>query len=132
MGLYCFDNDVGNESAFFCSLVAQPTLIGRVIELQRQDLDLDVIHTLISGDETVKDWTLHIDGGLQFRGLLVVSTVCREDILREFHTSRFVVHPGGTKMYHNLRRQYWWSGMKKDIAQFVAKCLTSQQVKAEH
>ena len=35
-------------------------------------------------------------------------------------------------MYHDLRRQYWWSGMKCDIASFVAHCLTCQQVKAEH
>ena len=27
----------------------------------------------------------------------------REEILREFHYSRFAVHPGGTKMYRDLR-----------------------------
>ncbi|XP_059639428.1 uncharacterized protein LOC132281778 [Cornus florida] len=55
MGLYCFDDDVGSELVFLFSLVAQPTLGGRVIELQRQDPNLDVIHTLISGGETVND-----------------------------------------------------------------------------
>ena len=35
-------------------------------------------------------------------------------------------------MYHNIRDLYWWDGMKKDIADFVSKCLTCQQVKAEH
>ncbi|XP_059658514.1 uncharacterized protein LOC132304819 [Cornus florida] len=64
------------------------------------------------------------DRGLWFMGLLVVPTVFHKDVLREFHTSHFIVHPGGTEMYHNLRRQYWWSGMKKDVVQFVAKCLT--------
>ena len=44
----------------------------------------------------------------------------------------FAVHPGGNKMYQDLKRQYWWSGMKKDVAQFVSTCLTCQQVKAEH
>ena len=34
-------------------------------------------------------------------------------------------------MYHDLRRQYWWSGMKCDVVSFVARCLTYQQVKAE-
>ena len=28
----------------------------------------------------------------------------REEILREFHCSRFAVHPGGTKMYRDLCR----------------------------
>ena len=56
----------------------------------------------------------------------------REEILREFHCSRFVVHPGGTKMYHDLCHQYYWSGMKKHVGEFVRRCLMCQQVKAEH
>ena len=43
----------------------------------------------------------------------------RDEILREFHYSRFVVHPGGTKMYQDLRRQYYWSGMKRHVRDFV-------------
>ncbi|KAL2226472.1 UNVERIFIED_CONTAM: hypothetical protein Sindi_2005900, partial [Sesamum indicum] len=31
-----------------------------------------------------------------------------------------------------LRPYYWWPTMKKIVAEFVAKCLTCQQVKAEH
>ena len=59
-------------------------------------------------------------------------TDMREEILREFHFSRFTVHPGGTKMYHDLRCQYYWSGMKRHVANFVRRCLMCQQVKAEH
>ncbi len=42
------------------------------------------------------------------------------------------MHPGSTKMYHDLKPFYWWTGMKKDIVDYVSKCLTCQQVKAEH
>ncbi|KAL0426180.1 UNVERIFIED_CONTAM: hypothetical protein Slati_2792800 [Sesamum latifolium] len=42
------------------------------------------------------------------------------------------MHPGTVKMYLNLRPYYWWQTMKKDVAEFVAKCMTRQQVKAEH
>ena len=35
-------------------------------------------------------------------------------------------------MYHDLRRQYYWSGMKKHVGDFVHQCLTCQQVKADH
>ena len=35
-------------------------------------------------------------------------------------------------MYKSLRENYWWSGMKREIADFVAMCLVCQQVKAEH
>ena len=56
----------------------------------------------------------------------------REEILREFHCSCFAVHPGGTKMYRDLRRQYYLSGMKKHIGDFVRRCLMCQQVKVKH
>ncbi|KAA3466179.1 DNA/RNA polymerases superfamily protein [Gossypium australe] len=53
-------------------------------------------------------------------------------ILREAHNSRLSVHPGSTKMYHDLKQHYWWVSMKRDISNFVSRCLVCQQVKAEH
>ena len=35
-------------------------------------------------------------------------------------------------MYQDLRRQYYWSGMKRHVGDFVRRCLMCQQVKAEH
>ena len=35
-------------------------------------------------------------------------------------------------MYQDLRRQYYWNGMKRHVGDFVRRCLTCQQVKAEH
>ena len=52
--------------------------------------------------------------------------------MEEAHCSAYSMHPGSTKMYRTLRENYWWIGMKKDIADFVARCLVCQQVKAEH
>ncbi|KAH0781489.1 hypothetical protein KY290_001087 [Solanum tuberosum] len=37
-------------------------------------------------------------------------------------------YQGATKMYRDLREAYWWNGMKRDIPDFVAKCLNCQQV----
>ena len=56
----------------------------------------------------------------------------RKEVLEAAHCSRYNIHPGSTKMYHTLRREFWWKGMKKDIAEFVARCLVCQQVKIEH
>ena len=50
----------------------------------------------------------------------------REEILMEFHCSLFVVHPGGTKIYHDLRCQCYRSGMKKNVGDFVRRCLMCQ------
>ena len=35
-------------------------------------------------------------------------------------------------MYCDPRRQYYWSGIKRHVGDFVRQCLTCQQVKAEH
>ena len=55
-----------------------------------------------------------------------------KEIMEEAHSSAYAMHPGNTKMYHTLREHYWWRGMKKDVADFVSRCLICQQVKAEH
>ena len=80
------------------------------------------------------DFVLSDDGILRFMTRLCVPNDgdLRREFLEEAHCSRLAIHPGGTKMYKDLRQNYWWSGMKRDIAQFVARCLVCQQVKAEH
>nr|GFB71602.1 putative reverse transcriptase domain-containing protein [Tanacetum cinerariifolium] len=42
------------------------------------------------------------------------------------------VHPGADKMYYDLKDLYWWPDMKRDIAEYVSKCLTCSKIKAEH
>lgn len=56
----------------------------------------------------------------------------RKEILTEVHVTLYSLHPGSTKMYKDLRMYCWWQGMKRDALAFVEKCLTCQQVKAEH
>ena len=56
----------------------------------------------------------------------------RKQIMIEAYTALYTIHPENTKMYWDLKSFYWWPTMKKDVAEYVAKCLTCQQVKAEH
>ncbi|GJX19358.1 putative reverse transcriptase domain-containing protein [Tanacetum coccineum] len=53
-------------------------------------------------------------------------------IMLESNKSKYSIHPGSDKMYHDLRKLYWWPNMIADIATYVTKCLTCAKVKAEH
>ena len=91
------------------SLMATPSLLSRVIESQGQDAELVSIRDRVQSGTVDEGWAIHTYVSLRYRGRVVVpqSMELREEILREFHCSRFVMHPGGTKMYLDLRSQYY-------------------------
>ena len=68
------------------------------------------------------------DGTLLYKGRLCVPSVkvLKREIMEEAHNSIYDMHPGNTKLYRTLKENYWWLGMKKDIAEFVARCLVCQ------
>nr|GEW06099.1 putative reverse transcriptase domain-containing protein [Tanacetum cinerariifolium] len=74
------------------------------------------------------------DSGIYFidrTWILSVGSI-RKLIMDEAHTSRYSVHSFADKMYYDLRDLYWWPGMKKNIVEYVRKCLTCSKIKAEH
>ena len=73
-----------------------------------------------------KEW-LRRDGRLcvpQTRSLI-------KAVLEEAHHSKMTIHPGGDKMYRDMKRVFFWVGMKKDVGEFVSQCLVCQQIKVE-
>ncbi|GKA74615.1 putative reverse transcriptase domain-containing protein [Tanacetum coccineum] len=71
------------------------------------------------------------DGGLYFVERIWVPAYgnLRTLVMNEAHTTKYSVHPGADKMYYDLRDLYWWPRMKKDIALYVSKYLTSLKSK---
>jgi hypothetical protein len=71
---------------------------------------------------------------LWFKDRLIVpkKEALKRKILDEAHTSRYSIHPGSTKMYHDLRQQFWWTRMKRETACYVSECDTYQKVKADY
>jgi hypothetical protein len=68
------------------------------------------------------------DGVLWYKRRICVPNVkeLKDKILREAHESAYSIHPGGNKMYHDLKATYWWYGMKRVVAEYVALCDTCQ------
>ncbi|KAK2420476.1 hypothetical protein QL285_031201 [Trifolium repens] len=84
--------------------------------------------------ETNRDFKVGSDNILRCQGRVCVPDAMnlRNTILGEAHKSKLSIHPGATKMYQDLRHDFWWPGMKKDVAEYVASCLTCQKAKIEH
>jgi hypothetical protein len=66
------------------------------------------------------------------RLVVPVDPEIKKIILDEAHKSKFSIHPGSTKMYQDLKQNFWWSNMKVDIAKHVAESDTCHRMKASH
>jgi hypothetical protein len=68
------------------------------------------------------------EGVLWYKGRICMPNVreLKDKILHEGHESDYSIHPGGNKMYHDLKATYWWYGMKRDVVEYVAICDTCQ------
>ncbi|XP_070024826.1 uncharacterized protein [Nicotiana sylvestris] len=123
-----------NEGGVIMQNRAESSLVAEVKEKQFVDLLLAQLkERILKQKTTVFSFGMN-DGTLRYKDRLCVPDIdgLRERIMVEAHTSRYSMHPGSTKMYHDLEEMYWWNNMKKDVADFVAKCPNCQQVKIEH
>jgi hypothetical protein len=48
------------------------------------------------------------------------------------HNVPYDGHPGHQKTIAAIKNQYYWSGMKREVADFISRCLECQKVKAEN
>jgi hypothetical protein len=78
------------------------------------------------GDLKVACFHEDAEGTLWFKERLVVpkKEVLKKKILDEAHMSRYSIHLGSTKMYHDLRQQFWWTRMKREAAHYISECDT--------
>ena len=112
---------------------AKSSLIAEVKERQYEDPELVELRERVPQQKKPL-LELKGDGVLRYKGRLCVPDVAglRDRIMSEAHYSWYSIHPGSTKMYHDIKDMYWWNDMKKNIAEFVAQCTSCQQVKVEH
>ncbi|KAA0066499.1 reverse transcriptase [Cucumis melo var. makuwa] len=116
------------------SLLAQfqvrSSLVTEIVRRQSEDSNLQKkLGKSKKGLEV--EFELRTNGAIVKQGRLCVSNISelKNTILEAAHSSAYTMHPGSTKMYRTLKKTYWWSGMKQEIAEYVDRCLICQQVK---
>ncbi|KAL4011209.1 hypothetical protein IC575_028258 [Cucumis melo] len=122
---------VGEVTSQLTLLSVQPTLRQRIIVAQLNDPYLVEKRLLVEAGRG-KDFSVSSDDDLTFDGRLCVleDGAVKTELLIEAHSSPFTMHPESTKMYQDLRHVYWWRNMKREVADFVSRCLVCQQMKA--
>jgi hypothetical protein len=116
-------------------IAVEPTLQDSIIRAQLHDEGVKIIkQQLAQGEEKYKCFQVDHKEILWFKGRIVVPKdhQLRKQILNEAHLSKFSMHPGTTKMYQDLRQNFWWTRMKREIARYVSECDICQRVKASH
>ena len=85
-------------------------------------------------EEEVPGFTIDSEGTLWYEGRICVPSDhdLKQLIMKEAHETLYSIHPGGTKMYQDLKQNFWWHDMKRETAIFVQNCDICQRVKAEH
>jgi hypothetical protein len=117
------------------NITLAPTLRNEIIATQKNDEGMSHIRRRMQeGDPKVNCFLEDAEGILWFKDRLVVTTkaTLKKKILDEAHTSRYYKNPGNTKMYHDLRQQFWWTRMKHETTRYVSECDTYQKVKADY
>jgi hypothetical protein len=114
-------------------LKLESVLLQRIMDAQKDNEGMKHIHEKI-GAGRAKCFRKDDQGIVWFNNRIVVpkNDEIRQQILDEAHLSRYSIHPGSTKMYHDLIQHYWWTKMKIEIARYVARCDTCRRVKAIH
>ncbi|WVZ49174.1 hypothetical protein U9M48_000551 [Paspalum notatum var. saurae] len=112
---------------------AEPTLEQEIREHRKNDEKLREIRELLKSGKA-PHFREDEQGTLWYKNRICVPNVdsIRKLILSEAHDTAYSIHPGSTKIYYDLKERFWWYGMKRAVAEYVAICDTCQRVKAEH
>jgi hypothetical protein len=116
------------EQGNLYALAVESNLYDRIVTAQRNDEDIQIIkQKLAEGDPKYTCFQKDHNDVIWFgkRLVVLVDPEVRKTIFDEAHMSKFSIHPGSTKMYLDLKQNFWWSNMKVDIAKYVPSAIIS-------
>jgi hypothetical protein len=116
-------------------LSVEATLRNDIVLAQQRSKGVRIIKQEITqGDGKYKCFQVDAERILWFNERIVVPKdhKLHKQILDEAHLSKFSMHPGSTKMYQDLKQNFWWTRMRREIAKYVSECDICQRVKASH
>ncbi|KAG8493169.1 hypothetical protein CXB51_010552 [Gossypium anomalum] len=116
--------NISDDGGLLTELRIKPVMFERIKSAQLEDDKLMKKKEMVQSD-IVGNFSIDKHDCLRYRDQICIpiNSEIKELILREAHDGPFALHPRGTKMYRDLRELYWWPGMKKDIVEYVSKCL---------
>jgi hypothetical protein len=110
-----------------------PAIKEVVITAQKMDVGMEHIRRRLELGEA-QCFRKDSEGVPWFKDCLVVpkNIKLHRKIMDEAHCSRYSIHPGTNKMYQDLKKNFRWTRMKREIARYVSECDTCRRVKADH
>jgi hypothetical protein len=84
--------------------------------------------------QTKETYTLGTNGLLLYKNRVYVPNdrELKMEILKEMHNVAYDGHPGYQKTVATVKSHYFWPGMKKEIVEYIARCMECQKVNIEH
>jgi hypothetical protein len=100
--------------------------------LEEDELVVRILEALKKG-ESVQEITIEEcsekDGQLYYRGrrYIPVDIQLQRRLIKEHHDTPLAGHPGRSKTFDLLSRQYYWKEMRKQVDQYVRNCAECQK-----
>ncbi|XP_068323194.1 uncharacterized protein [Pyrus communis] len=109
------------EEALLANFQVRPILIDHVLEAQAEDEESQELTEVVSRGKK-KDLRIQESDGMLIQGSRIYMsniTELKKDILDEAHISAYAMDARSTKIYHTIGLFYYWSGMKREIVEYV-------------
>ena len=79
-------------------------------------------------EKRYEGYKLEVDGLFTYKGRIYIPYVAglRRFVMDEIHQAPYSGHPGYQKTIATARKQYFWPGMKKGMAEYISRCMKCQ------